>query len=219
TIEAVDFMTRLFRATMTDEVFAWNAASNNQGLIAGNLSYILNSISAYRTAQTANPDVAEDVFFTPPLKGPTGISLASEHVIPIYVIPKHAQNPDAAKEFIITLVNNYSQVSHESELYTFPAFPDPVPELPSWLDNDPFGSKPANKLAFLKDAERWSTTLGHPGPANAAIGEVFDTFIIPKMMAKAARGELSPRDAVIDAENQIKPIFDRWRERGLVGGR
>ena len=219
TIEAVDYMSRLFRATMTDEVFAWNAASNNQGLIAGSLSYILNSISAYRTAQTANPDVARDVFFTPPLKGPRGVQLASEHVIPIYVIPKHAKNPDAAKEFILHLMANYSQATNNTELYTFPAFPQTVPQLDGWLENDPFGSQPADKLAFLKDAEKWSTTIGHPGPANAAIGEVFDTFILPKMMARAARGELSPRDAVIDAENQIRSIFDRWRERGLVGGR
>ena len=218
TIEAVDYMARLFRATMTDEVFAWNAASNNQGLIAGNLSYILNSISAYRTAQTANPDVAGDVFFTPPLKGPQGVGLASEHVIPIYVIPRHAKNPDAAKEFILHLVANYAQATNNSELYTFPAFADTVPQLNAWLDNDPFGSQPANKLAFLKDATKWSTTIGHPGPANAAIGEVFDTFILPKMMARAARGELSARDAVIDAENQIKPIYERWRQRGLVGG-
>jgi hypothetical protein len=218
TIEAVDFMARLFRATMTDEVFAWNAASNNQGLIAGNLSYILNSISAYRTAQTANPDVAADVFFTPPLRGPGGVGLASEHVIPIYVVPRHARNPDAAKEFMLNLVSNYASATNNSELYTFPAFPRSVPQLDAWLDNDPFGSQPANKLAFLKDAERWSTTIGHPGPANAAIGEVFDTFVLPKMMARAARGELSARDAVIDAENQIRPIFQRWRERGLVGG-
>jgi multiple sugar transport system substrate-binding protein len=219
TIEAVDYMSRLFRATMTDEVFAWNAASNNQGLIAGSLSYILNSISAYRTAQTANPDVAGDVYFTPPLKGPRGVQLASEHVIPIYVIPQHARNPEAAKEFILHLTANYAQATNNSELYTFPAFPQTVPQLNTWLDNDPFGSQPANKLAFLKDAEDWSTTIGHPGPANAAIGEVFDTFILPKMMARAARGELSARDAVIDAENQIRPIFQRWRERGLVGGR
>ncbi|HEX2274754.1 MAG TPA: extracellular solute-binding protein [Acidimicrobiales bacterium] len=218
TIEAVDFMARLFRAAMTDEVFAWNAASNNQGLIAGNLSYILNSISAYRTAQTQNPDVANDVFFTPALKGPGGVFLASEHVIPIYTVPRHARNPDAAKEFMLHLVANYAQATNNTELYTFPAFPRTVPQLDSWLDNDPFGSRPANKLAFLKDAEQWTTNVGHPGPANAAIGEVFDTFILPKMMAKAARGELSPRDAVIDAENQIKPIFARWRERGLVGG-
>jgi ABC-type glycerol-3-phosphate transport system substrate-binding protein len=219
TIEAVDYMARLFKATMTDEVFAWNAASNNQGLIAGSLSYILNSISAYRTAQTANPDVASDVFFTPPLKGPRGVGLASEHVIPIYAIPRHAKNPDAAKEFILHLTANYASATNNSELYTFPAFPQTVPQLNGWLENDPYGSQPANKLAFLKDAEKWSTTIGHPGPANAAIGEVFDTFILPKMMAKAARGELSARDAVIDAENQIRPIFQRWRERGLVGGR
>lgn len=219
TIEAVDYMARLFKATMTDEVFAWNAASNNQGLIAGSLSYILNSISAYRTAQTANPDIAGDVFFTPPLKGPRGVGLASEHVIPIYAIPKHAKNPDAAKEFILHLTANYAQATNNSELYTFPAFPQTVPQLNGWLENDPYGSQPVNKLAFLKDAEKWSTTIGHPGPANAAIGEVFDTFILPKMMAKAARGELSARDAVVDAENQIRPIFQRWRERGLVGGR
>jgi hypothetical protein len=219
TIDAVDYMSRLFKATMTDEVFAWNAASNNQGLIAGSLSYILNSISAYRTAQTANPDVAADVFFTPPLKGPRGVGLASEHVIPIYAIPRHAKNPDAAKEFILHLAANYAQATNNSELYTFPAFPQTVPQLNGWLENDPYGSQPVNKLAFLKDAEKWSTTIGHPGPANAAIGEVFDTFILPKMMAKAARGELSARDAVVDAENQIRPIFQRWRERGLVGGR
>ena len=218
TIEAVDYMARLFKASMTDEVFAWNAASNNQGLIAGSLSYILNSISAYRTAQTANPDVANDVFFTPPLKGPRGVQLASEHVIPIYVIPKHAKNPEAAREFILNLTANYAQATNNSELYTFPAFPQTVPQLNGWLDSDPFGSQPVNKLAFLKDAEKWSTTIGHPGPANAAIGEVFDTFILPKMMARAARGELSARDAVVDAESQIRPIYQRWRDRGLVGG-
>ena len=51
TIAAVEYMNELFSNAMTPEVFAWNAASNNQGINAGELSYILNSISAYRTAQ------------------------------------------------------------------------------------------------------------------------------------------------------------------------
>ncbi|HEX2064625.1 MAG TPA: extracellular solute-binding protein [Acidimicrobiales bacterium] len=219
TVEAVEFMVRLFKATMTPEVFAWNAASNNQGLIAGQLSYILNSISAYRTAQQATPDVANDVFFTAPLEGPRGVGLASEHVIPIYVIPSHARNPDAAKEFILNLVGNYAAATFNTELYTFPAFPDRVPQLDAWLGKDPFGSRPDNKLALLRDAERWSTNIGHPGPANAAVGEVFNTFVLPKMMARAAREEVNPRQAVADAEAEIKAIFARWRERRLVGGR
>lgn len=219
TVEAVDFMARLFRETMTPEVFAWNAASNNQGLIAGEFSYILNSISAYRTAQQANPDVADDVYFTPPLKGPDGTGLASQHVIPIYVIPTHARNPEAAKEFILNLLANYGPATYNTELYTFPAFRDTVPQLEDWLTRDPFGSVPDDKLALLTDAESWSTTVGHPGPANAAIGEVFNTFVLPKMMARAAQGEASPQQAVADADAEIRAIFARWRERGLVGGR
>ncbi|HEY4726741.1 MAG TPA: extracellular solute-binding protein, partial [Actinomycetes bacterium] len=70
TVAAVEFMSKLFKQAMTDEVFSWNAASNNQGLIAGKLSYILNSISAWRTAQGANPEVADDVGFVPALRGP-----------------------------------------------------------------------------------------------------------------------------------------------------
>ena len=218
TIDAVDYMARLFKATMTDEVFGWNAASNNQGLIAGNLSYILNSISAYRTAQTANPDVADDVFFTAPLKGPGGQQLASEHAILVYVIPSFAKNPDAAKEFILNLVANYSQATNNSKLYDLPSFPSTVKEADTWLDADPFGSKPANKLALLKDAQKWSTNIGHPGPANAAEGEVFSTFVLPQMMAKAARGQLSAKDAVAEAEGRVKTIFQQWRDRKLVGG-
>src|SRR5918997_2465014 len=70
TVAAVEFMTRLHKETMTPEVFSWNAASNNQGLIAGQMSYILNSISAWRTAQGENPAVADDIFFVKALKGP-----------------------------------------------------------------------------------------------------------------------------------------------------
>ena len=47
---------------------------------------------------------------------------------------------------------------------------------------------------------------------------MFGTFIIPNMMAKAARGELSAKEAVEDAEAQIKPIYEKWRAQGLVGG-
>ena len=72
TVDAVAYMVRLFKQAMTDEVFSWTAASNNQGLVAGQLSYILNSISAYRTAQTTSASVADDIFFVPASRGRPG---------------------------------------------------------------------------------------------------------------------------------------------------
>jgi multiple sugar transport system substrate-binding protein len=219
TIEAVEFMSRLFKATMTDEVFAWNAASNNQGLIAGNLSYIINSISAWRTAQDANPTVADDVFFVPALKGPK-TALAAQHVLYNWVVPSYAKNPDAAKEFLLHYATNMPQATYHSKLYDFPAYTKTVPQLNDWLAADPFSKANNDKLKFLKieDALKWSTNIGHPGPASTAIGEVFGTFVIPNMMARCARGQQSAKDSVAQAEREIKAIFDKWRSRGLVGG-
>jgi ABC-type glycerol-3-phosphate transport system substrate-binding protein len=217
TVAAVEFMQRLFKDTMTNEVFAWNPASNNQGLIAGQMSFIVNSISAWRTAQEANPEVADDIYFVPALKGPKA-ALAAQHVMYNWIVPNHAKNVDAAKEFLLHYTANLAPAAYYSKLYDLPAFPKLVPQLNSWLDKDPFGAQPANKLTVLKNATEWSTNVGHPGPSNTAIGEVFATFIIPNMYAKAARGEMSPEQAVADAERQIKPIFDKWRRRGLVGG-
>ena len=220
TIAAIKYMTRLYRNAMSDEIFNWNAASNNQALVAARASYILNSISAYRTAQKTIEKVADDIFFTPALKGPGGKGFAGAHVIYTYTVPSFSKNSDTAKKFLLHLATNYDQAVYASELYNFPAFPDVVPKLAEpggWLDADPFGSKPSNKLSILKSAEEWTVGMGYPGPANAAIVEVFNSFIIPDMFAKAARGEMSPEQAVLEAERLITDVFKKWRDKGLVG--
>jgi ABC-type glycerol-3-phosphate transport system substrate-binding protein len=217
TVAAVEWMARLWKQAETSEVFSWVPASNNQALIAGKSSYILNSISAWRTAMGANPQVADDIFFVPALRGPKS-ALAAQHVIYQWIVPKYATNADAAKEFLLHYTANMGAVTYNSELYDFPGWPSIVPQLSGWLDNDPWGAKPANKLSLLKSAINWSANIGYPGPSNPAIGEVFSTFVLPTMFAKAARGQAGPKQAVAEAEKQINSIFGNWRSRGLVGG-
>ena len=238
TIEAVSYMARLFKEAMVPEVFAWTAVSNNQALIAGRASYILNSISAYRSAQKEVPEIAKDIYFTPAMKGPRGTGWACEHVIYNYILPKYSKNVDTGKKFLLDLVANYDQAMYASELYNSPAFFDaPIPSgnrgyAPvkgakkmrdlhnAWFSDDPFAlpGEAKGKLGVLKDAEKWSTNMGHPGPANPAEGEVFATFILPNMMANAARG-MKPEEAVAQAEILTKAIYEKWRKKGLVGGK
>jgi len=218
TIAAIEYMTALFEGAMTEEVFAWNAASNNQGLIAGELSYILNSISAYRSAQEASPDVAEDVLFTPALAGPAA-ALAAQHVMYNWIVPDATGvNVDAAQQFLLHYSENLSSATWHSKLYDFPAFTERVPDLDAWLSNDPFGSAPADKLKVLSTSTDWAVNIGYPGPASPAIGQVFAEAIIPVMFASAANGSATPAEAVAEAERAISAIFDDWRGRGLVGG-
>ncbi len=219
-LEAVNYAVDLYNQTMTEEVFSWTAASNNQGLIAGELSYILNSISAYRSLQKIDAEAADNIGFVEALKGPRGDQHASAHLWYIYVIPNYVtEGPEleAAEAFLLHLTANYNQAVFNSELYNFPAFESTVPQLEGWLANDPFGSRPADKLTVLLTAKNWVTYLGWPGPSNPAIAEIYATNIIPTMMGKAALGELSPEDAIAEAEVQINDIFEKWRDKGLVG--
>jgi multiple sugar transport system substrate-binding protein len=220
TLAAVELMQKLYEGAMTDEVFAWNAASNNEGLIAGKLSYILNSISAYRSLQEVNPEVADDTFFVPALEGPS-TALAAQHVMYNYIVPKDAQNPDAAKEFLLHLADNFALATYKSQLYDFPSWPSLTPDLGSWLKDDPFGSNPSDKLAFLGDVEtasQWSASIGHPGPSSPAIGEILGTYVIPNMFARSVRGSMTPEQSVMRAHRECEQVFANWRDRGLIGG-
>lgn len=240
TVEAVKYMTDLYKKTLTPEVFGWNPASNNQLLIAGKASYILNSISAYRSAQKDVPEIAKDIYLTPALKGPHGEAWACEHVIYVSVIPKFAgKNADLAKQFLLDLCANYDRAMWESELYASPAFfQTPVPAgdrgypivtgakslrdvYNAWFANDPYAlpGEAKGKLLPLRDAEKWSANVGHPGPANPAEGEIFGTFVIPNMFARVAQGKQSAEESVRQTAEECRRIFEKWRAQGLVGGK
>lgn len=225
TLAAVRYQKQLFDNAMTPQVFAWNPASNNQTFIGGQASYIQNSISFFRSAQDINSPMAKVTGFRPGLKGPDGHEARMpSHVWFIYVMPAYVKDPNkvtAAKNFILDLNTNYSNASYYSKFYNFPAFREQVPQLyqdGGWLDQDPWGSEPADKLAILKSAEDWTVWLGYPGYAHPAIGEVYQTHVITTMMADVARGTKTPEQAVKDADAQIRTIFAKWRKRGYVGG-
>ncbi len=240
TVEAVKYMTDLYQKTLTPEVFGWTAASNNQLLIAGKASYILNSVSAYRSAQKDVPEVAKDIFFTPALKGPRGTAWACEHVIYVTVIPRFAEkNADLAKRFLLDRVANYDRAIWESKLYNSPSFfnstvPTGERGYPAvhnakhlrdlhnaWFAKDPFAlpGERTDKLLPLKEAEKWSTNVGFPGTANPAEGEIFGTFVLPGMFARVAQGKQTAEESVKQAHEQCKVIFDKWRAQGLIGGK
>ena len=222
TVMAVKFLAKLQNDTMTEEIFGWTASSNNQGLIAGELSYILNSISAYRSLQKIDEEAAADIGFVPALAGPAG-AFASSHVWQIYVIPKYVQGAEleAAKKFILDHTAGYRAAGYpdavyNSELYNFPCYPSTVPELAGWVENDPLGSQPADKLKVLETVNEWSVYIGYPGPANPAAMQAFGENLVVNMVARVAKGEQSAEDSVAEAHARAEQIFADWRARGYL---
>ena len=214
TLETVKFVKALYEETMTPEVFSWDASSNNRAMIAGQISVALNAISITRTAEKENPDISRKIQLTKALKGPVR-AIGLEHVMDVYVIWKFAENIEGAKKFLVDYVANFRQGFLAGEFYDFPCFPSTVPDLKTLIANDP-KAHPADKYKVLEDVLEWATNVGYPGYSNAAIDEIFNTWVLNVMFAKAASGAATPEEAIKEADAACKRIFAKWKAKGLV---
>jgi multiple sugar transport system substrate-binding protein len=211
TRDAVNYMASLYRRGMTSDVFAWVPASNNNAFLAGRISLAFNAISILRTAELQNPSLARNTAILPVPKARQRLGL--EHVMGVYTIWKFAANKRLAKKFLLDLtVPTYNGHFLNSRFYNFPCWPGAVKNIRRKLRADPSG-----KYGVLDTISRTATTnVGHPGFSNAAIDEVFNTFLIPQMFAEVAQGRKSAADSVRDTTREVQRIFRKWRNRGKI---
>jgi len=214
TLEAIKFVKALFTEAMTPEVFTWDASSNNRAMIAGTLSLALNAISITRTAEKDNPEISKKIQLTKALRGPAR-AIGLEHVMQCYVSWKFSENIEGAKKFLVDYTTDFGQAFRAGEFYDFPCFEKTVPDLQKLIANDPKGH-PADKYKVMDDVLNWATNVGYPGYANAAIDEIFSTWVLNVMFAKAASGSATPEEALREADAACKRIFAKWKEKGLV---
>src|SRR5215831_3666163 len=158
-VEAVKFVAALYKEAMTSEVLSWDDASNNKYIDSGVASYIVNPISAYRSCQQINPELADKVFFWKCPKGPARrlVGAASNS----YGIWKFAKNKDAGLEFLKYYADHWVDAFKASTGYNMPIFANIVPKPMPLLSNDPT-STPHDKLAVLQDSDQWSAATGYP---------------------------------------------------------
>ncbi|MCC6472426.1 MAG: extracellular solute-binding protein [Burkholderiales bacterium] len=213
TLEAVKFVQALRKETMTPEVLAWDASSNNRALLAGKLSLCLNAISTTRAAENEKLPIADQLGLTKALRGPVR-AIGLEHVMDCYVIWNFAENKEGAKKFLVDYIDDFLDGFKASQYYNFPCFPKTVPDLPKMLAADPH--MPRGKYSVRGDVLNWATNVGYPGYANAAVDEIFNTWVINTMFAKAASGAMSPEAAIKEADTKCKAIFAKWQAKKLV---
>ncbi|HEV3364454.1 MAG TPA: carbohydrate ABC transporter substrate-binding protein [Acidimicrobiia bacterium] len=213
TIEAVKVAMAIFKSAMSEDVFGWDAVANNRLLASGKGALIINGISAMRAVEAQDPALASKIGLRPMLQGPAGAW--APYFTGVSVIWKFAREPDLARQFLIDLAIRYREAFLHSDFYKVPAFPGAVPDMQALVANDK-RADPSGKYGFLAEATSWSTNLGHPGHANAAMEDVLNRHLIPRMFAMAVRGEKTAEEAVELAAAEAEPIFDKWRERGKI---
>jgi multiple sugar transport system substrate-binding protein len=215
TLDAIKFVKSLFEETMTPEVFTWDTSSNNRWMLAGKASMAVNAISITREAENKEKtDISRKIQLARALHGPVR-AIGLEHVMACYVVWKFSENIAGAKKFLVDYTTTFKQAFLASQFYNFPSFPKTVPDLKQIIAKDD-RAHPPNKYKVLDDVLDWATNVGYPGHANAAIDEIFNTWVLNVMFAKAAAGALTPEEALGEADAACRRIFSRWKGSGLV---
>jgi len=210
TLEAVKFVRALYKEAMEPEVLSWDDASNNRYLASGRGSWIHNPISAYRSIQKSNPELADKIYIWKTPAGPVRRLAGSSPNS--YGIWRFARNKDTAIEFLRHYADHWVEAFEASTGYNHPLFANLVPQPMTILSNDPT-SHPPDKLQVEQTANEWHATFGYPGPAGPASDEVVNNFIIVDMMAKAATDQATPEEAIAWAQKEIEPIYRKWAAR------
>ena len=214
TLEAIKYVKALYEEAMTKDVLTWDAASNNHFMAAGAGSLTLDTMSIVRAGESQQLPVANDLWLAKAPEGPAG-RLAPSFGILSYFIWNFAENIDGAKQFLVDYTGHARQAFLESGFQNMPAFPDAVPDLAQLVANDA-NATPTDKYSVLAEGYGWTTNIGYPGYTNAAVGEVLTNGLIPTMCARAATGQLTPEEALDQADQEVRRIFAKWQERGKV---
>ena len=143
---------------MTPEVLAWDDASNNRLLASGRGSWIHNPISAYRTIEGQNKELADKIFVQLSPKGPATPAVVRE----LPRLRRHqvlARTQDGGQGVPRgawpTTIKDGVQGQHRLQ-HARSSRPSPRAPLPI-ISEDP-------KLKLLEQDAEYHFTTGYPGP-------------------------------------------------------
>ena len=216
-------MRDIYRNGMSDEVFAWTAASNNQAFVAGRLSVALNAISIARTAENSgNLALSDDTWLASIPRGPV-MRLGNEHVMGVFVIWKFAKNKEAAKKYLVDQQLGYREHFIRSGYYNFPAWTGAIKggfkEIRKMTAQDTH--KPKGKYTVLTTiAEKYTTNPGHPGQHDPGDRRDLPDLAPPADVRRGRPGEVDPcRSGLCASRGRRRASTASGRTRGSCSSR
>jgi multiple sugar transport system substrate-binding protein len=213
-LEAITYLKALYEQAMAKDVLTWDHTSNNRVMLDGEGCLTLDALSIVRASESLKLPVTRDLQLGKMPEGPAA-RLGPAFGLVTSLIWKFSSNIDGAKQFLVDYIASSRQALIASGFQNMPSFTDAVSDLATLVANDPAASPP-DKYSLLPGGTSWTTNIGHPGYTNAAIGEIFHAGLIPTMFARAATGQLTPEEALDQADGEVRVIFEKWQERGKV---
>ena len=182
-------------------VLSWADVDNNTYLQSGKGAWIYNPISAYRTIETQNPDLAKKINVDLPLKG-TKDQIASIQFT-VYGIWNFSKNIDAARQFLIDYSDDWAGQFTASKGYNNPFLKGHQTKPMPVLGSDP-------KLTQLQDIANYIQPVGYPGPSSQAAYDALNTHTVTDMFSNYCTAKKSVDDSIAEAKKRLEASLQKF---------
>jgi len=179
---------------MEPAVLSWADVDNNTYLQSGKGAWIYNPISAYRTIQTQNPDLANKIAVENPLKGAKDQIASIQFTV--YGIWNFSKNIDAAHQFLIDYSDDW-----EGQFLASKGYNNPFLKAHQKKPMPVFGTE--TKLSHLQDIANYVQPVGYPGPSSQAAYDALNTHTVTDMFTSFCTGKSTAEQAIADATKRL----------------
>nr|WP_256515675.1 extracellular solute-binding protein [Alsobacter ponti] len=179
----------------------WDGAGDNQAYLAGQAAFIANTGSVGIAAKSQDPELYKATLYSSLPGGPKGV--VSPIAPQLRAVPKSSKNPDAAKALIEHLAQPaFMNAYYEAAIYG-PVLQDQA-KFKAFTGGDPI-------LAGLLDLVQKGTAPAYPDVFNAGYADMFNNFMIPKMVQRVVIDGWDLDKAMDEAQVGTQAIYDKYK--------
>ena len=202
TLKALEYAKELY-GTFVPGTLSWLDPNNNKAFLDGQVSVTNNGISIYYAAKTSqDPKVKElvsDIAHAPMPIGPVGVP-TELNLFFNQMIFKYTKYPKAAKAFLAFMMEQEQFGPWMQASFGYVAHP-----LKAYESNAVWTSDP--KAMAYRDCVKNMRPAGYEGKLGYASAGALADFIVQDMVAEAASGAKSAKDAAANAQKRAERYY------------
>ena len=202
TIAALEY-SKLLYETFIPGTLSWLDPNNNKAFLDGQLFLTANGISVYYAAKTSSDaklqELANDIQHAYFPVGLDGKSRELNLVFPMMIF-KYTKFPNAAKAYLQFMMEKEQYVPWQEASIGYVCHPLAAFEKSAFWTADP-------KKTPYRDCFKNGTPGGYAGTMGYASAASVADFIIPNMVAEAASGSKTPKEAAERAQKRAERYY------------
>lgn len=198
TVKGLEFA-REFYQTFIDGTQSWLDPHNNKAFLSEIISATNNGISAYYAAKSNKSPFVDDIYHANYPIGPVGVP-TELHLLTSGMIFKYSKYPQAAKAYLTFMMEDpqYTEFQKASIGYFTHTL--------NFYDNNPIWTVDPKHTPY-RDALKKMLPNGYSGTLGYASASVMADYVLLDMVAEAASGTASPKDAAARAEKRARRYY------------